>query len=202
MSCSLDNCSEDYCLSIPKNCSGNCDAAVVFTSNNASLVNLFGSISSTNYVAVGFSEDSSMGDDLVVSCALDAQGRPKVQFSFNEGYQGSPILKAQFPVTNVSFESVNEGHGCCSFILPTFFNISEKGHVFNLTSPSYVFLLAMGVLSNDNLAKHSQKTLSSQAGFNHVTTTPSTSRLGVQVHGVGMTVAWMVVAWAAAELPG
>ena len=68
------------CFGLPSNCesSGSCDIAVTWRFKEGTTeIELFSVDGAGQYVAVGFSGDDKMGDDLVMSCSV-LQGAPTV----------------------------------------------------------------------------------------------------------------------------
>jgi len=75
---------------MPAGCesTGNCDVLFSYSheeDENKFKVTIEGKAEATNsYLAAGFSSDSEMGDDLVVSCRLkDSSSQPTFKFAYN-----------------------------------------------------------------------------------------------------------------------
>ncbi|XP_077867044.1 DOMON domain-containing protein FRRS1L-like [Saccoglossus kowalevskii] len=102
--------------------------------------------SGSGWVAVGFSTDTSMGDDSVVMCVKPASGEGAVQTAFNTGHSISltgtdGLSNGVVTVTNNILE--------CSFTRD--YSIDGNVNFYDIESTSYYFLIGTGPMASGKI---------------------------------------------------
>ncbi|XP_025095535.1 putative ferric-chelate reductase 1 isoform X2 [Pomacea canaliculata] len=115
------------------------------------------------YVAVGFSEDRSMGDDQVVICTA-LPGHQTVQMSYNPTTRKTTNKQYTIGLSNLSTKQQN-GRVYCTFnSTAKLVSIKEDGssRTFDLGKEKYYLFLAWGPLyrGTDVISKHTQTAIS------------------------------------------
>uniref|UniRef100_A0A914WAL1 Ferric-chelate reductase 1 n=1 Tax=Plectus sambesii TaxID=2011161 RepID=A0A914WAL1_9BILA len=108
---------------------------------------------SLSYMAVGFSSDSSMGDEPVTDCTFSPQGN-SVHLSYNQGKSNTRITDYAAQGNDLILMNANSNNGrvYCAFrqrITPT----QNHNRVLSLDRTVYL-LLAVGTASNQGLNMH------------------------------------------------
>ncbi|XP_077189016.1 putative ferric-chelate reductase 1 isoform X2 [Paroedura picta] len=180
---------EKFCFSTPSGCNPH-DPDCYFMSSEALKSGGFKfemSGLSDGYVAIGFSDDTVMGNDDIYICGRNASGHIDVQHAFSTGYTISirPLGKVDILET-----SSNNGIIRCYFISRNAISTQSRasGNLY------YVFL-AYGPSSAGHILKHrripfitkQRVNISSAATQSGSWSTP----LIIKAHGALMLVAWM-----------
>jgi len=190
------------CFGFPSNCVElqNCDMLVKYTFDakdkkyNFELIKRKSNIG--QYIALGFSNDGRMGDDLVFSCINSQSNQVKV--GWNEGTSGPSPISDGINVRVNSFSNTDGGF-VCSFTLDEKMKFKVPGSsdvTFNLGEKMHL-LLAYGSTSGDNLLYHDGKIPSAEKVDLRSTSEVAAgldSKLFIQVHGALMSIAWIALA--------
>ncbi|XP_033740422.1 putative ferric-chelate reductase 1 [Pecten maximus] len=145
---------------------------------------------SDSWVAIGFSDDKSMGSDSVVACVTS--GVVSVQTGYNTGTSYGSLTPDNLGLTSASGSVVNSVLNC-KFTRktnitgePSFFDIRENWHLF----------FARGPVVPGNLRKHTQTPIVSEGTVDFLSTdlqnAAKLSYILVKVHGSLMVVAWVL----------
>ncbi|CAH2311768.1 Hypothetical predicted protein [Pelobates cultripes] len=193
---SNDTCGTDkFCLSNPASCSP-ADSSCLFMSsvayNGGYAFEMSGQ--STGYLAIGFSDDTLMGNDDVYICTTNSTGSILVQHAFNTGTTTPTILNKN----TAGYIMTRNANGIlqCSFITQSSISTNISTLTRATTNPTYYIFLARGKSDlNGVIQKHEQRPLvsatkvdlSSFALTSAQTGSPSLT-LG---HGALMLIAWM-----------
>ena len=115
------------------------------------------------YVAIAFSDDHDMGDDLVFSCS--EQG---VNAGWNLRYSGPPSHLEGITILNESI-ATKDGHITCSFSLDEQLNFNILGAqtftgdpTFDFGKDYFLFLASGPITNQDELGKHTDKVASEE----------------------------------------
>merc|ERR1712165_571518 len=126
-----DGCNQDRgCFGLQEGCtsSGNCPAMVTYQylqdSNQFQFKLHIKSVNSGRYVAVGFSNDPKMGDDLVIFCSTEDGASP--QLSWNEGKSNKRGVQGLDLLQKISVSAV-DGAKSCKFTLPNELKFTPPG---------------------------------------------------------------------------
>ncbi|XP_067394341.1 putative ferric-chelate reductase 1 isoform X2 [Emydura macquarii macquarii] len=143
---------------------------------------------SGGYIAIGFSDDTQMGNDDIYICGKNAEGQIEVQHAFSTGRTIPNIL----PLGNVNsiMTSFNNGIISCSFITRNAISTQSKA-----ASSLYFIFLAYGPSSAGQIQEHPRTpfitpqkvNISSYEAVGITSSTPSI----VKAHGALMLIAWM-----------
>ncbi|WKX96365.1 hypothetical protein Q1695_012651 [Nippostrongylus brasiliensis] len=143
------------CVSVPEGCrsTANCEISFSYQVNGTYLnMELDGALPQTNrYIAVGFSRDYEMGQDMVVYCA-SYNGRVEGGLAINGDDRSNSILDST-AVQEITRTNVSDGHIYCS--IRQLLN-PLNATLFNLNS-SYVLLFAAGPYSKREIHYHSSR---------------------------------------------
>ncbi|XP_075688332.1 putative ferric-chelate reductase 1 [Rhinoderma darwinii] len=183
--------SSKFCFTDPMNCSPN-DTACLFMSavpsSNGYVFEMSGPTS--GYVAVGFSDDTSMGSDDVYICTKNSSGNVLVQQGYNT-VRVAPTLRNVSTTAGSIVSSYKDGILKCSFI--TTGSISTQQRSSN--NPTYYVFLVSGTSNNDGQIQKHAKTLtsSSKVDLSSFVTSSALSKESSVVlgHGSLMLIAWM-----------
>ncbi|XP_078500516.1 putative ferric-chelate reductase 1 isoform X2 [Lissotriton helveticus] len=141
------------------------------------------------YVAVGFSDDTLMGNDDIYGCVLTSSGNIDVQRVFSSGRS----ISASLPLGNtVEYKSTSYTNGVikCSFISRN--NISTQARA--ATQQEFYLFLGYGPSESGNIGIHSKIPAISTGKVNILAFTvvgaTNPSRL-IHAHGALMLIAWM-----------
>merc|ERR1711983_415990 len=167
-----DGCNQDRgCFGLQGGCtsSGNCPAMVTYQylqdSNQFQFKLHIKSVDSGRYVAVGFSNDPKMGDDLVIFCSTEDCASP--QLSWNEGKSNVQGVQGLDLLQKISVTAV-DGAKSCDFTLPNELKFMPPGgseqKSYDIGSGKYHMLLSIGPFesSTGNLFYHSDKVVSAK----------------------------------------
>merc|ERR1711983_366847 len=167
-----DGCNQDRgCFGLQEGCtsSGNCPAMVTYQylqdSNQFQFKLHIKSVDSGHYVAVGFSNDPKMGDDLVIFCSTEDGASP--QLSWNKGKSNIQGVQGLDLLQKVSVTAV-DGAKSCDFTLPNELKFTPPGgseqKSYDIGSGKYHMLLSIGPFesSTGNLFYHSDKVVSAK----------------------------------------
>ncbi|XP_041357893.1 putative ferric-chelate reductase 1 homolog [Gigantopelta aegis] len=99
--------------------------------------------SSEQWIAIGFSRDTKMGDDSVVEC-VRTQERTVISVSYND-HRMNTRIRTSIPVANLAFDSLNNGYIQCEFTRLK--KLDGDNRVFDLNYNFYI-LLAQGISNN------------------------------------------------------
>ncbi|KAM8930630.1 putative ferric-chelate reductase 1 [Pelodytes ibericus] len=183
--------SEKFCLTNPEGCSpdsSNCYFMSSVSSNDRYVIEISGSTS--GYVALGFSDDTRMGNDDVYICTKNSNGNISVQHAFNTG-KNDPTVYDTNSAGYIVTRYVN-GVLQCSFI--TQIGISTQARA--TSSSSYYLFLASGPSdANGKIMKHSTTPLISSTKVDLSSFALSGIQTGtspvILAHGALMLIAWM-----------
>nr|XP_057916657.1 putative ferric-chelate reductase 1 isoform X2 [Doryrhamphus excisus] len=146
---------------------------------------------SDGYIAFGFSDDLTMGNDDIYVCGKASDGLLRLQHAFSTGRERPLIL----PLGNISDvrTSMRDGVISCSFI--SFNPVStQRNTAFNT---SYHLMFAYGPSSNGQMGFHTS-TLTS-ANKVHIAVPQMVAIAGwphiIKAHGALMVMAWMSSGW-------
>merc|ERR1712018_533334 len=149
--------------------SGNCPAMVTYQylqdSNQFQFKLHIKSVNSGRYVAVGFSNDPKMGDDLVIFCSTEDGASP--QLSWNEGKSNKRGVQGLDLLQKISVTAV-DGAKSCDFTLPNELKFTPPGgseqKSYDIGSGKYHMLLSIGPFasSSGNLNYHDDKVVSAK----------------------------------------
>ena len=198
-----DGCNQDRgCFGLQEGCtsSSNCPAMVTYQylqdSNQFQFKLHIKSVDSGHYVAVGFSNDPKMGDDLVIFCSTEDGASP--QLSWNEGKSNIQGVQGLDLIQKISVTAV-DGAKSCDFTLPNELKFTPPGgseqKSYDIGSGKYHMLLSIGPFesSTGNLIYHSDKVVSAKPlnlkSFKSVEL--QTKGWMAQIHGFLMILAWM-----------
>ncbi|KAM9324791.1 putative ferric-chelate reductase 1 [Gastrophryne carolinensis] len=183
-----------FCLSLPDGCSPS-DSNCLFMSSSPSsdgigyVFEMSGSTS--GYVAIGFSDDTKMGNDDVYICTRNSSGSILVQHAFNVGT--NPVISSNNTVGSVVASYVN-GVMKCSFITQSAISTQQRA---TTGSSYYIFLVKGPLLANGQIDQHIQTLISStQVDLSNYTSTSTVTGEDalVRAHGALMLIAWMTTA--------
>ncbi len=189
-------------FTVPPKCKtlDSCNARVLLKAGDDDnlCVELQGPIGKDKYVAMGISEDSKMGSDLVISCVQGGDG-PKVRYGWNNGYSNSFLGNSDLPGSNLTKE--NSEKSICSFKLPKFITADE--YKFDLQNTKYHLLLAYGEYTGGALQQHTNKEAAQKAIIlykenfkeDKEALAGGVSLVLIQLHGSAMVVAWVLCSW-------
>jgi len=198
-----DGCNQDRgCFGLQEGCtsSGNCPAMVTYQylqdSNQFQFKLHIKSVDSGRYVAVGFSNDPKMGDDLVIFCSTEDGASP--QLSWNKGKSNIQGVQGLDLLQKISVTAV-DGAKSCDFTLPNELKFTPPGgseqKSYDIGSGKYHMLLSIGPFesSTGNLNYHSDKVVSAKPlnlkSFKSVEL--QAKGWMAQIHGFLMILAWM-----------
>jgi len=198
-----DGCNQDRgCFGLQEGCtsSGNCPAMVTYQylqdSNQFQFKLHIKSVDSGRYVAVGFSNDPKMGDDLVIFCSTEDGASP--QLSWNKGKSNIQGVQGLDLLQKISVTAV-DGAKSCDFTLPNELKFTPPGgseqKSYDIGSGKYHMLLSIGPFesSTGNLFYHSDKVVSAKPlnlkSFKSVEL--QAKGWMAQIHGFLMILAWM-----------
>ncbi|XP_058255509.1 putative ferric-chelate reductase 1 isoform X1 [Hemibagrus wyckioides] len=189
--------SSKTCVSQPTNCdpstNSNCYfmSATPMSSSSTSefKFEIFGL--AAGYVAIGFSDDTEMGNDDIYICGKNTNGVIQIQHAFSTGTT-TPTTIALGNVTLLS-TSQNNGVISCSFTSRNPISTSRS----STTSNSYYIFLANGATSNGEIQMHLTDPLisSTKVDISSLQSVGSGSQLPaiVKAHGCLMLIAWMTL---------
>ncbi|XP_032660865.1 putative ferric-chelate reductase 1 isoform X2 [Chelonoidis abingdonii] len=143
---------------------------------------------SDGYIAIGFSDDTQMGNDDIYICGKNATGQIEVQRAFSTGRTSPNILTLSNVQTIMT--SFNNGIINCSFISRNPISTQSKA-----ASNLYFIFLAQGPSSAGKIQKHpmtpfitpQKVNISSYEAIGSTSSTPSI----IKAHGALMLIAWM-----------
>ncbi|XP_037763496.2 putative ferric-chelate reductase 1 isoform X1 [Chelonia mydas] len=143
---------------------------------------------SDGYIAIGFSDDTQMGNDDIYICGKNATGQIEVQRAFSTG-RTIPNILSLGDVQSI-MTSFNNGIINCSFITRNPISTQSKA-----ASNLYFIFLAQGPSSAGQIRKHlrtpfitpQKVNISSYEAVGGTSSTPSI----IKAHGALMLIAWM-----------
>ncbi|TFK02558.1 putative ferric-chelate reductase 1 [Platysternon megacephalum] len=143
---------------------------------------------SDGYIAIGFSDDTQMGNDDIYICGKNATGQIEVQHAFSTG-RTRPNILSLGDVQSI-MTSFNNGIINCSFITRNPISTQSKA-----ASNLYFIFLAQGPSSAGQIQKHPRTpfitpqkvNISSYEAVGDTSSTPSI----IKAHGALMLIAWM-----------
>ncbi|XP_074046406.1 putative ferric-chelate reductase 1 [Macrotis lagotis] len=146
---------------------------------------------SDGYISVGFSSDTSMGNDDVYICLLNETEQVIVQYAATTGRR-PPVIKPLGEVRNIE-TSFNNGVIKCSFITGNPISIPQ----YDSDGLYYIFL-ALGPVQNGAIRKHPKIPLITARKVNISSPTEtggsfSSTPVLIKVHGSIMVISWMTV---------
>ncbi|XP_073499167.1 putative ferric-chelate reductase 1 [Phyllobates terribilis] len=182
--------SQKVCFSEPLNCSPDDSACLFMSSVPTSDGYVFEMSGLTNgYVAVGFSDDTKMGNDDVYICTKNSSGNVLVQGAYNTGTV-TPTLRNTSTAGSI-VSSYIAGVLKCSFITKGSISLSLR----STNNPTYYVFLVSGPSNADGQIQQHTKTLISSSKVDlssFVTTSTQSGRSPLVLgHGSLMLIAWM-----------
>ena len=203
------------CVGFPKGCTED-DTCQVFATyqvkkNQDVTFTLRGKVPPSHYLALGFSQDIKMGDDLVIYCH-NKEWRTRVGISWNTIQRTSIVLDSFDPniIVNPSFSYYNEILWC-EFTLRKETKIqlpyTSHGKDYDLSRPYYL-QLARGAMEENNgggferkrlkLNQHDRRMTTTEKVFLNRSITPDVQEDNsitiIKIHGSLMVISWMFFA--------
>nr|XP_055037976.1 putative ferric-chelate reductase 1 isoform X4 [Misgurnus anguillicaudatus] len=179
------------CFSQPNNCDPTTNTACHFVSVQSSSqsemqVQIVGP--GSGYVAIGFSDDQSMGNDDIYICGKDKDGVPQVQRAFSTG-RSAPNILSLGNVTDIK-TSITNGVLNCSFTSRNVISTASRA-----SGSQYYLMIASGPASQGSILEHT-KTFVTQDKADLLNPTVIGSEAEaypaiVKAHGALMLIAWM-----------
>uniref|UniRef100_K7G745 Putative ferric-chelate reductase 1 n=1 Tax=Pelodiscus sinensis TaxID=13735 RepID=K7G745_PELSI len=182
---------QKFCFSSPPGCNLN-DPNCYFMSSEAQGGDAFKfemSGLSDGYVAIGFSDDTEMGNDDIYICGKNATGQIEVQHAFSTGQTAPNILPlGDVQITMTSF---NSGKISCSFITRNAISTQLKA-----ASSLYFIFLAHGPSTAGQIYIHSRTPFITPrkvniSSYEAVGATDSSHSIIKAHEGALMLIAWM-----------
>lgn len=118
--------------------------------------------SKDNYVAIGFSKDGNMGEDVVIMC-IPTGNNDSVSTMKNPGGHSPPVPVKFVSGTPSGKTLYKNGRVDCSFILPVEFDAGD-GLSFNLMKDEVNIFVATGPVSNGAPQHHTEKVMGMLTG--------------------------------------
>ncbi|XP_069823662.1 putative ferric-chelate reductase 1 [Dendropsophus ebraccatus] len=182
--------SQKFCLTNPTNCNPNDSSCNFMSSAPAGDGYVFEiSAATPGYVAIGFSDDTSMGNDDVYICTRNSSGNIMVQKAYNTATVAPTIRSNNSAGSIVS--SYNNGVLQCTFISQTAISLQQRA----TSNPTYYVFLVNGPSNADGTIQVHTKTSisSSKVDLSSYSTSGAQSGLDpvVRGHGALMLIAWM-----------
>ncbi|XP_069825141.1 putative ferric-chelate reductase 1 [Dendropsophus ebraccatus] len=182
--------SQKFCLTSPTSCSPTNSSCLFMSSAPTSSGYVFEmSGPTTGYVAIGFSDDTTMANDDVYICTKNSSGYIQVQRGYTTGTVAPTISSNNSAGSIVS--SYNNGVLQCSFITTSGISIQQQ----STSNPSYYVFLVSGPSNPDgSILKHTKTLISSsKVDLSSFLTTGAQSGRSkvILAHGSLMLVAWM-----------
>ncbi|MEE6517597.1 hypothetical protein FKM82_027920 [Ascaphus truei] len=147
---------------------------------------------SDGYVAIGFSDDTQMGNDDIYICGMNSAGTVQVQHAYSEGKVRPRILALNN--VEVSLASFSSGVMQCSFMSRN--NISTQTPTRASSNSFYIFL-AYGASVNGVIQFHGTTGTSISSTkidllvAANVSSSQSSGQATIKAHGTLMLIAWM-----------
>ncbi|XP_075473220.1 putative ferric-chelate reductase 1 isoform X4 [Ascaphus truei] len=147
---------------------------------------------SDGYVAIGFSDDTQMGNDDIYICGMNSAGTVQVQHAYSEGKVRPRILALNN--VEVSLASFSSGVMQCSFMSRN--NISTQTPTRASSNSFYIFL-AYGASVNGVIQFHGTTGTSISSTkidllvAANVSSSQSSGQSTIKAHGTLMLIAWM-----------
>ncbi|KAK3552057.1 hypothetical protein QTP70_031786 [Hemibagrus guttatus] len=183
------------CLSKPTDCDPSTNSNCYFMSamfmSSTSEFKFEISGRAAGYVAIGFSDDTEMGNDDIYICGKDTNGVIQLQHAFSTGTTRPTTIA----LGNVTLFNTSENNGVisCSFTSRNTISTSRS----STTSNSYYIFLANGATSNGVIQMHPTDPLisSTKVDISNPQSLGSGSQLPaiVKAHGSLMLIAWMTL---------
>ncbi|XP_063794830.1 putative ferric-chelate reductase 1 isoform X2 [Pseudophryne corroboree] len=183
--------SQKYCLTSPENCSpsdNNCLFMSAAPSSNGYVFEMSGTTS--GYVAIGFSNDTKMGNDDVYICTRSF-GNIIVQRAYTTG-EVAPVITNSSTAGSIVTSYIN-GVLKCSFITQNDIVLPSQQRS-SATSSYYVFLVSGQALANGQIQQHNKTTMSNSSvnlSNDRSAISPTEANSLVIAHGSLMLIAWM-----------
>ena len=202
---------EDQCQGTLFNADDDCSAkncpsvCYYFNSEEKTFyIELQGDITSKRYVAVGFSDDQSMGDDLVAYCGKSDDDKPLVKFGINEDKSG-PKIEVEGKALNPMFKTEDHGKAECSFNMPANMNSVDGQRKFDLTKKDgyHVFIAAGPLDSQGSATYHDKKVSSDKVELTKAKKLKKSQQANIliQLHGSFMVMAWLLFGYVGVTFP-
>ena len=113
----------------------------------------------SEYIAMAFSDTSTMGKDLVFACSWSWPHREECKVYWNENFGGkSELLNDKQKLPRVGCFVYRNGRFTVEFLLDN--HVVVKGQEFDFEK-GYYLLLARGLVKGDEIEKHTAKIISS-----------------------------------------
>ncbi|XP_049336029.1 putative ferric-chelate reductase 1 [Astyanax mexicanus] len=179
------------CFSNPSDCDPSTDSSCYFMSSTPSGSQYRFEIvgPSSGYVAIGFSDDTEMGNDDIYICGKNSSGSIQLQHAFSTGTT-KPTSIDLGSVSDISVSTVN-GVISCSFTSANSISTTRSSS----TGSSYYIFLAYGPTQNGAIQIHSRTPFisSSQVDLSSVQAVGGREVFPaiVKAHGCLMLIAWM-----------
>ena len=193
------------CFGIPSQCvsSSSCDVYTSYTMDDSGNVRFTVSGQATSedsYVAVGLSDDATMGEDSTMVCYQSAPGVFQVSMTWNDPSKiggSNPLSDPNLGLSDVE-GSLSDGVLSCTFTRDRKTQVTVPGTSqsveFDLEEEEYFLLLAMGLTKSTGplaLNQHAIRGASGEGTNLGSFSTPETaSNIRVKVHAILMVLAW------------
>ncbi|XP_041134258.1 putative ferric-chelate reductase 1 isoform X2 [Polyodon spathula] len=143
---------------------------------------------SSGYIAIGFSDDTNMGNDDIYICGRDANGNVQVQHAFSTG-KSTPTIKPLENVNNIA-TSFNNGVIKCSFITRNSISTQQRA-----ADTSYYIFLANGPSNGGTIEYHPSRPFITENKVNLLGSQLASGNANrpaiIKIHGALMLIAWM-----------
>jgi len=134
---------------------------------------------------VGFSEDSTMGDELVLACA----NQKTAELYWNSGKSKPTFLSKDFGIIDYKFSS-KEGENFCSMKSPPV--LRSGSYSVDLLNDEQTILLAGGPYTTASLGFHTMKLPAGEPVLmSRVSSAGAKSDILLKLHGLFMLMAWL-----------
>lgn len=188
------------CFGMPSGCEakGDCKVMVSYKKENEDkfMMSIHGrNVASGGYLAMGLSQDSSMGSDLVFYCKVASPTQPKIGWNVASG-KNNVVGVTGISLTPESSKT-ESGITTCQFSVPSKLTglTSPNGDTipdYDLINGSYHVLVATGPMSGDSLTIHTEKQASSSpVNLVQFEKVKSKGDIMMKLHGALMVLAWM-----------
>ncbi|XP_041717832.1 putative ferric-chelate reductase 1 isoform X2 [Coregonus clupeaformis] len=183
--------SSKVCFSRPLNCnpgvSPDCYFLSATTSTRDTAIQLEMTGPSDGYIAIGFSDDQTMGNDDIFICGRDSNGIIQLQHAYSTG-RTRPDMRPLGNVSDVK-SSMKDGIISCSF---TTMNPVSTQRSIRSSSPYYL-MFAQGPTSNGEIRHHTSTFISdTKVDVSRPQLVTNAIRPPIiKAHGALMLIAWM-----------
>lgn len=176
----------------------NCSILITFRPGDDGNTVAFELVAITDgYVAVGFSNDDSMGDDSVLECLVKPDGSNVMYASTNVGTSNDKAEDSNDDYFDLLNADYTDGVLYCNFTRPM--ETTVNSITTDLEKYNYYILLAIGRVNSDgtDITQHTNTVHSSKAididsnKFIIIISEPPSIAAEVMAHGILMIIAWI-----------